>query len=544
MKKFWPYALMLVFFLGVQPLCAQMVRKSPAEVEQQVNSILHKMTLDEKIDYIGGVRSFYIRAIPRLGLPALRMADGPIGVRNYGPSTTLAGGIGLAATWDTDLERRAGVVLGEDGRARGVHFLLGPGVNIYRAPMNGRNFEYFGEDPFLASRTAVAYIEGLQSQGVCATIKHFVGNNSEYDRHNVNSIIDERTLREIYLPTFKAAVKQAHVCAIMDSYNLTNGEHMTQNGYLNDEVVKKEWGFDGIIMSDWDATYDGVAAVNGGLDLEMPSGKFMNRETLLPAIRAGRVSEATIDDHVRRILRIALEFGWLNHDQTDLSIPLDNRKGDAVALEAARSSMVLLQNEGNLLPLDKTKIKTLAVIGPDAYPAEPVGGGSARVRPFHAVSFLEGLTNYLGGSAKILYKQGIPSLEEMAAGTAFVTDKSGDKAGVKAEYFESLDLSGSPSHSEIEKTINFGGDDPLPGDFHSARWTGYYEAKSAGSYRVFVQNMGELGGTRFYMDGKLLFDDWKEHKALASDALMDLAAGPHELRLEAYEKNRWHNPAL
>ena len=170
-----------------------------------------------------------------------------------------------------------------DARARGVHIMLGPGVNIYRAPMCGRNFEYFGEDPFLASRMTVAYIGGMQSQGVSATIKHFMGNNQEFLRHGADSIIDERTMREIYLPTFEAAVKEAHVGAIMDSYNLTNGEHMTQNGHLNNDVVKKEWGFDGIIMSDWDATYDGVAAANGGLDLEMPSAKFMNRAGLLPA---------------------------------------------------------------------------------------------------------------------------------------------------------------------------------------------------------------------------------------------------------------------
>src|SRR5207302_7438793 len=215
------------------------------------------------------------------------------------------------------------------------------------------NFEYFGEDPFLASRTAVAYINGLQSQGVSATIKHFMGNNQELLPHDANSVIDERTMREIYLPTFEAAAKEAHVGAIMDSYNLTNGQHMTQNGYLNNEVVKKEWGFDGIIMSDWDSTYDGVAAANGGLDLEMPSGKFMNRETLLPAIQAGKVSQQTIDEHVRRILREAIRFGFLDHEQTNANIPLLNREGRRVALEAARESFVLLKNEGNILPLNR-----------------------------------------------------------------------------------------------------------------------------------------------------------------------------------------------
>src|SRR5438477_2936428 len=221
------------------------------DAEDRVESILKQMTLEEKIDLLGGIDSFSIRGVPRLGVPRLRMTDGPIGVRNFGPATTMAGGIALAATWNPQLAARVGTEIGRDARSKGVHFLLGPGVNIYRAPMNGRNFEYFGEDPYLASRIAVNYINGVQGQGVSATIKHFMGNNSEFDRHNTDSVIDERTMREIYLPVFEAAVREAHVGAIMDSYNLTNGEHMSQNSYLLTEVVKKEWGFDGMIMSDW-----------------------------------------------------------------------------------------------------------------------------------------------------------------------------------------------------------------------------------------------------------------------------------------------------
>src|SRR6202165_3657009 len=264
--------------------------RSSIEAEQRVESILSQMTLEEKIDLLGGVDGFFIRDVSRLKLPRFRMADGPIGVRNFGPATAMAGGIGLAATWNPMLAERVGTELGRDARAKGVHFLLGPGVNIYRAPMNGRNFEYFGEDPFLASRIAVGYIKGVQSQGVSATVKHYMGNNSEFDRHNTDAIIDERTMREIYLPVFEAAVKEALVGAIMDSYNLTNGEHMSQNKYLLTDVVKKEWGFSGLIMSDWGSTYDGVAAANAGLDLEMPSGLHMNQQTLKPAIERGKVS--------------------------------------------------------------------------------------------------------------------------------------------------------------------------------------------------------------------------------------------------------------
>src|SRR5256886_11139955 len=264
--------------------------RSSTEIDQRVESIISQMTLEEKIDLLGGVDGFFIRDVARLNLPRLKMADGPVGVRNFGPATAFAGGVTLAATWNPALAELVGTELGRDSRAKGVHFLLAPGVNINRAPMNGRNFEYFGEDPYLASRIAVGYIKGVQSQGVSATVKHFLGNNSEFDRHHADSVIGERTIREIYLPVFEAAVKEARVGAIMDSYNLTNGLHMTQNACFNKGIVRKEWGFEGIIMSDWSGTYDAVGAANGGLDLEMPFAKFMNRDSLLPAIKEGKVS--------------------------------------------------------------------------------------------------------------------------------------------------------------------------------------------------------------------------------------------------------------
>src|ERR1700730_2898929 len=265
-RKLRPFLLLLPFSLVLTWSQAQ---TSQSDADVRVDSLVKKLTLEEKIDLIGGVDDFYIRANEKIGLPRLKMADGPVGVRNSGPSTGF-GGRGLAATWDPEMAARIGSTIGQDARARGVHFMLGPGVNIYCAPLNGRNFEYFGEDPFLSARIAVAYINGMQKQGVSATIKHFMGNNSEFDRQHTDSIIDERTMREIYLPVFEAAVKQVHGGAIMDSYNLTKSVHMTQNGALNTDLVKKKWAFPGIMMSDWDATYVGVAAANGGLALEMP----------------------------------------------------------------------------------------------------------------------------------------------------------------------------------------------------------------------------------------------------------------------------------
>src|SRR6266852_1294707 len=281
-------AVAIVLLSLTQAVIAQ-VTSTKTDVEKRVDSILSKMTLGEKIEIIGGINDFYTRPIPRLSIPSLRMSDGPLGVHDYGLTTAYPAGIALAASWDTELAQRFGAAMGKDARARGVHFILAPGMNIYRAPMNGRNFEYFGEDPHLASRMAVSVVQGIQSQGVIATVKHFAANNMEYGRLDHRSDVDERTLREIYLPAFEASVKEAKAGAVMDAYNLVNGVYMTENNHLNNEILMKEGGFDGILMSDWGATHDGVAAANAGLDLEMPSGAFMNKHTLLPAIQSRQV---------------------------------------------------------------------------------------------------------------------------------------------------------------------------------------------------------------------------------------------------------------
>ena len=282
----------LLCFLGFASAQAP-VPDSPA-IEARAKAMLAKLTLEQKINMIGGVDGMFTNAIPAIGLPRLKMSDASVGVRTWGPTTAYAGGAALAASWDRKLARELGEDLGRDARARGVNFLLGPGVNIARSPVSGRNFEYLSEDPFLNGELVVPYIQGLQSQGVSATVKHYALNNQEYNRHNVDVEVDERTMREIYLPAFEAAVTRGHTTAVMDSYNLINGVHATQNEFLNLKVLKGEWGFDGVLMSDWDATYDGVAAANNGLDLEMPSPRFMNEQTLLAAVKNGTVKE--VDD--------------------------------------------------------------------------------------------------------------------------------------------------------------------------------------------------------------------------------------------------------
>ena len=536
---------------------AQAPAADSPEIEHKVDAILGKMTLEQKIDLLGGVNSFDVRGYADLGLPSLATADGPVGVRNDGPATAMAGGISLASSWDPELAERVGTELGRDARAKGKHFLLGPGVNIYRAPLNGRNFEYFGEDPYLGSRIAVAYIKGVQSQGVAATIKHFLGNNSEFDRHNSDSVIDERSMREIYLPIFEAAVKQAHVAAVMDAYNLTNGAHMTENGRMNNDILKKEWGFPGILMSDWDATYDTVGAANGGLDLEMPSGKFLNREKLLPAIKAGTVSEDTINDKVRRILRTEFEFRWPERPQQELSVPRYNQRGRETALQAAREGMVLLKNDGNLLPLAKDKIKTVALIGPLAYPAVPVGGGSAQVVPFHAVSLLEGLSDYLRSHAEVAFARGTMTLGRAAITTDFQRGESDPTPGLKVESFGNEDLSGAPSSTSTSQHVHLG----MPFDLstinldeidlsalrnapgRSERWTGFYVPKSAGTCDISVRQGGFApSGFRMYLDGKPIFDNWDTEKFALAQTSVELDARPHRIVFEHHSGQGFGEP--
>jgi len=536
-------SVLAVLILASASLLAQSAPPSSPDGEKRVDSILSRMTLEEKIDMIGGVEDFYIRAYPQLGVPKLKMADGPLGVRTAEPpATAVAGGISLAASWDPALAARIGKEIGRDARARGVHFMLGPAMNIYRAPMNGRNFEYMGEDPLLAAQMAVAYIEGMQSQGVSATAKHFMANNSEFDRHNTDSIVDERTMREIYLPAFEASVKQAHVGAVMDSYNLVNGSHASQNKHDNVDILKGEWGFQGVLMSDWVSTYDAVAAANGGLDVEMPSGKFFNRKNLLPAVRQGSVTVATIDDKVRRILRTAIQFGWLDRDQTDLSISRYNREGDQVTLDAAREGAVLLKNDGNLLPLQKDAVKTVLVVGPNAYPAVPEGGGSARAIPFEAVSFLQGISNYLGSAAHVFYNPGVPTIEEMAAATSFSTAAANGTPNIKAEYFDNEDLQGTPFLAREEAHINVGAPsrNVFPEKSGSIRWTGYYTPATAGKYDFLVASSGEDGGFyRVYVDEKLILDDWHESRELLGVATVSLDSGAHKVVIERHGHSRW-----
>ena len=473
------------------------VPDSPA-IEAKAHALVAKLTLEQKIELLGGIDYMYTRAMPAIGLPRFRMSDASVGVRTWGPTTAYAGGVSLAATWDTDFARTLGGALGRDTRARSVNILLGPGVNIARSPIGGRNFEYLSEDPYLNVALVVPYIEGVQSQGVVATVKHYALNDQEFDRYNASADVDERTMREIYLPAFEAAVTKAHVDAVMNSLNLINGVHATQNEFLNLKVLMGEWGFQGVLMTDWGSTYDGVAAANSGLDLEMPTPRFMNAETLVPAVKAGLVNESTIDDKVLRLIRTELRYGFTDRPQFDPTVSTYSVADRAIALQGALESLTLLKNEGHLLPLDPARVRTIAVIGPDAYPAVPGGGGSSQATAFEPVSILTGIANFLGPDAHVLYSRGLPEMIDVFNQTQW-------EGGVTVEAFTSRDFTGTPETSTLRSVAAWKPDrrDPEEKTPRSIRYTTTFKTDKAGKYLFLAAASGKDSYT-VLVDGKAL----------------------------------------
>ena len=532
MKKLLFLALLSFVFV----LNAQVYKDPKAPVEARVSDLLSRMTTEEKVTFINGLNWMYTHPIERLGVPSFKMTDGPTGTNTHGKSTAYPASVLSAATWDVALLNQLGAALGNDCSSRGVNFLLAPGVNIARAPMTGRNFEYMGEDPFLASSLVVPYIQGVQSKGVVATVKHFAANNQEYDRDNISSDIDERTFQEIYLPAFKAAVQKANVGAVMNSYNLLNGVHTSQSNYLNNEILKGQWGFKGLLMSDWGGVHDGLAAFKGGTDLEMPGNSGMKPETILPALASGEISEKVLNDKVTRILRVCFQFGFFDRPQLISSIPNDDPASADVALKLAESGVVLLKNEGGILPLDASKIKKVAFIGPNA-DTYNTGGGSSRTEPFHSVSPFEGFKQLAKG-VDVSYTMGIPSLSYLAAKSVFYTASSSTTPGLKADYYNNINLEGEPKGSRIEQIVNnewvqTPGVEGIGQDNFSVRWTGVIRPTQTENYKFSVKGDD---GYRLYLDNKLVIDYWSNHGNIEKNTMIQLEAGKeYAIRLEFYE---------
>jgi beta-glucosidase len=383
-------------------------------MSDKIKELVSKMTLEEKAAMITGVTWWTTEPIERLGIPELIMSDGPHGLRHQAdphtethtslPATCFPTASVTAATWDVDLIREMGEALGEECVAQDVDVLLGPGVNMKRSPLCGRNFEYFSEDPFLAGEMAASLINGIQSKGIGTSLKHFAVNNQEFQRFCISAEVDERTLREIYLTAFEKAVKQAHPWTVMCSYNKINGSYGSENYHNLTEILKGEWGFEGFVVSDWGAVHDRVASLKGGLDLEMPGPQPRRVKAVIEAVKAGTLDEALLDEAVRRILNITLRA-----DKTPKGKAFDVEKHHALAAKIASEGMVLLKNNG-ILPL--RKFEKIAVIGRSAAEAHYQGGGSSHINPTKLTVPFKEFQNR-AGDAEVAYAQGYPADNSM-----------------------------------------------------------------------------------------------------------------------------------
>jgi beta-glucosidase len=483
-------------------------------MEERIESLLAQMTLEEKVSMLAGADHWRTVPVERLGIPAIKVTDGPVGARGSrargGPtSACFPSGVALAATWNPDLVQRVGMALAEEVKAKGAHMLLAPTVNIHRSPLAGRNFECYSEDPYLTGRMASAYINGLQSQGVGACIKHLVCNDSEFERTTISSEVGARALREIYLAPFHMAMKEANPWAVMSAYNSLNGTDCSENGYLLLEILKGEWQFDGIVISDWFGTYSSNVA-QGGLDLEMPGPARWMGTDVLEAVKAGELDGDVVDDKVRRLLRTIDRAGAFEHPTELAERSVDKSEHRSLAREAAGEAIVLLKNAEGILPLEMERIRSMAVIGENAGRAQIQGGGSAHVAPHYAISPLAGIVDKVGGSAQVDYQIGCtihrrPPLVD----SAWLTTEDGSQNGLTVQFFDDLELSGQPVHTTVTENVElvWFGEAVMGIDLErfSARLSGRFTAPETGKHRF---NLMSVGRSRLTVGGKLVIDNW------------------------------------
>ncbi len=476
----------------------------------RVEQLLSQLTLEEKATLTSGDSMWSVPGLPQQGIPAMRVTDGPNGARGLaGTSACFPCGSALTATWNTVLVRSIGSELGLETKSKGASVLLAPTINIHRSPLNGRNFECFSEDPHLAGRMAASYIQGLQSQGVAACVKHFVCNDSEFQRMTIDVIVDERTLHEIYLPPFEMAVKEGGTWAVMASYNRVNGAYASESVELLKRILKKEWGFDGLVMTDWFGAKTTSRCFVGGLDLEMPGPALMFGSRLAQRIQTGEFKEAELEDKVRRYLTLAERTGVLDGKGPREQPSPDRPASRALIRQAARESVVLLKNERAVLPLDRGSLSTLAVVGPMARTGAIMGGGSAFVNPPYASQPLAAIRLAVSEETEILHEKGChnhlhaPLLEPEMMGA-----QDGEDC-IRIEYFNSPDFQGEPVAQEMRKTSDIFWFGTLPEGVQpefAARVTMPFIPSISGEHLFGLTNAGLA---RLQLDGQTVLNNWE-----------------------------------
>lgn len=472
--------------------------------EKRIVDLVDEMTLEEQVSLLSGEDIWSLPTIERLKIGKLRVTDGPNGARGGGTliggvkSASFPVGIALGATWNPDLMHEIGAALADEVKSKGAHVLLAPTVNMHRSVTNGRNFECYSEDPFLTAQLAVGYIKGLQGAGIAATIKHFVGNESEIKRTTNSSQVDERALREIYLIPFEAAVKQAQVWAVMSAYNKLNGTYAAESEWLLTSVLRDDWGFDGIVMSDWFGSRTTAPTINAGLDLEMPGPTRDRGDKLIAVVDAGEVTKDMARERALNILRLMERVGALDDHRAHVEEADDRPEHRALIRRAGAEAAVLLKNNG-VLPLDKTGAGKLALIGPNAKVAQIMGGGSAQLNPHYAISPVDGFAKLLGDDHLLVH----PGCTNHRFEPLLETE-------LKLEFFNSSDFSGEIVHVDTQDKAEgfwFGNvaDGKVDPTSYSVRMSGEFIPEANGVHRVGVFS---AGFARVYVDGVLVADAW------------------------------------
>jgi beta-glucosidase len=504
------------------------------DIEKCIDTLLKEMTLKEKTSMLSGKDIWNTVPVDRLGIPSIVMTDGPHGVRasnpevgrNVEPTTAFPTGISMGASWNPKLIEKVGQALGEETRGMGCDVLLGPCVNIVRYPLGGRNFETYSEDPYHAGRMAVAYINGVQSRGVGTSLKHYALNNYETERFRASTRVDERTMREIYLPAFEMAVKEAKPWTVMCSYNRINGVYASENAYLLKTILKDEWGFEGAVISDWGAVHSVFESVKNGLDLEMP-GPVKYYKLLEESVLNWQIDEESVNEAVRRVLRLIARSGQMDGSVSKGTV--NSVEHQSLARKLAEEAITLLKNEGNVLPLDKKDIKTLAIIGPNAVNAVIGGGGSSRVDPPYRISPLESMKTMLGDKIELAYEQGCDNYDEpFDVPRAWLNHE-----GLKGSFYLNSDFSGEPVLTQDGFWPEFW--------FHTAwsampvvpsalRWEGELKVPENGDYRFRLSHNGNM---RFYLDGEKILDSniTESDEYTFSEVIRPLKAG-RKIKLE------------
>jgi len=484
-----------------------------APVEDRVADLMGRLTLEEKVALMAGAAAFAMEPIPRLGVAPMRMTDGPTGVRSNTaePATVFPVAVALAATWSPDMTREIAAAIAREAKAMGERVILAPTINIVRTPLWGRNFETFAEDPCLTAELAIAYVEGLQGEGVGASLKHYAVNNQEHRRMDVSAEVDERTLREIYLLAFERVVKAANPWTVMASYNKVNGTYASEHRYLLTDILKREWGYDGVVVSDWGAVHSTGPAANAGLDLEMPGPPRHFGAKLLKAVRDGLVPETQIDDAARRLVRMMVRTGHLDgFPAPGGELCSDHHR--AIARRAAEESFVLLKNDGGLAPLDPAAVKTVALIGPNAAKLRIQGDGSSRVHSNRRSTVLESLVSRLGDGVRVTFADGCDNepAPPQADGRMFSpsleppTDARGEH-GLVLEIFAAPDFEEAPTRRTVDRRLMRMISTMAPVEsrpkYGALRWTGSFWPVKDGLHEFSIRGDG---AARLTLDGQPL----------------------------------------